>query len=97
MELAPRCYENMFDACENMLKAPMLPAKTLVEKCYSGMFFDCLRLNYVKAMFTEVLSEDTTANWLTRVPSTGTFVKSKDATWNVKDCGIPEGWTIITE
>ena len=98
MELAPRCYEKMFDACENMLKAPILPAKTLVEKCYSGMFFDCLRLNYVKAMFTEVLSEDTTANWLTRVPSTGTFVKSKDAIWDVRgENGIPDGWTVVTE
>lgn len=62
------------------------------------MFFDCHRLNYVKAMFTEVLSEDTTANWLTRVPSTGTFVKSKDAIWDVRgENGIPDGWTVVTE
>jgi hypothetical protein len=36
-------------------------------------------------------------NWVSNVSATGTFVKSKDATWSVTGVsGIPEGWTVET-
>ena len=36
--------------------------------------------------------------WVYNVSSTGTFVKSKDATWDVRGVsGIPEGWKVIEE
>ena len=38
------------------------------------------------------------ADWVTGVASTGTFVKHKDATWNiVGNSGVPEGWEVIYE
>ena len=95
MELADCCYYFMFNGCTSLTKAPVLPATELAFDCYNGMFYGCTSLNYVKALFTDKPSEETTGNWLSDVAPTGTFVKSKDARW--KNCGIPEGWTIITE
>ena len=62
--------------------------------CYYGMFCKCAKLNYVKAMFTDYLSAGTTRDWLTGVSYKGTFVKSYDAHWNMKECGIPKSWDL---
>ena len=94
-ELAEWCYSGMFYGCMSLTKAPDLPATKLAEQCYNSIFYDCMSLNYVKALFTDKPSINTTYLWLNNVARTGTFVKSKDARW--KNCGIPEGWTIITE
>lgn len=62
------------------------------------MFYGCTNLNYVKSLFIDEPSEEATYNWLSGVSSTGTFVKSKDTTWDVRGSnGIPEGWTVVTE
>ena len=96
--LAPSCYQRMFSDCTSLTKAPELPATHLAEKCYYSMFEGCTSLNYVKALFTDDPSKSTTGFWLYGVSSTGTFVKSKDATWDVRGWyGIPEGWTVVTE
>ena len=92
------CYRSMFAGCTSLTKAPELPATELAEYCYGSMFAGCTSLNYVKALFTDEPSKETTREWLLGVSPTGTFVKSKDATWEVRgENGIPEGWTIITE
>ena len=97
-ELAEWCYCRMFNSCTNLMKAPILPAVKLVRHCYSGMFQGCTNLNYVKALFTDEPSVETTENWLSDVSPTGTFVKSKDATWNMMGpSGIPEGWTVESD
>ena len=52
-------------------------------------------MNYIKALFTTTPSSFYTSNWMSGVASTGTFVKSKDATWDVTGVnGVPEGWTV---
>ena len=62
------------------------------------MFKDCSKLRYVKALFTTRPSEETTKDWLSGVAASGTFVKSKNATWNVTGVhGIPKGWKIETQ
>ncbi len=97
-ELAPGCYSNMFQGCTSLTKAPVLPATELAASCYSNMFYGCTSLNYVKALFTDKPSVETTENWLSDVSPTGTFVKSKDATWNMMGpSGIPEGWTVESD
>lgn len=49
---------------------------------HSMKHYRCTNLNYVKSLFTDDYSEKTTYSWLSGVsPTTGTFVKSKDATW----------------
>ena len=93
--LADMCYENMFSGCTSLVEAPELPATTLADFCYFRMFHGCSNLNYVKALFETTPSETYTNSWLSGVSSTGTFVKSKNATWDVKGPnGIPEGWTV---
>lgn len=97
--LATNCYYYMFKNCTSLKSAPVLPAKTLVQLCYYDMFDGCSSLNYVKALFTSPASFSNTyviGTWLNGVSSTGTFVKSADATWDNSAAGIPSGWTVTT-
>ncbi len=98
VELSPYCYYGMFRECQALTNAPVLPARALVDQCYSQMFYFCDKLKYVKALFTTIPSIRYTNAWLGEVASNGTFVKSKDATWEVTGInGVPSGWTIKTE
>ena len=92
------CYSEMFQGCTSLTSAPELPAKELIRNCYPLMFKDCSKLRYVKALFTTSPSEETTKDWLSGVAASGTFVKSKNATWNVTGVhSIPKGWKIETQ
>ena len=96
--LAWGCYSEMFQGCTSLTSAPELPAKELIRNCYQLMFKDCSKLRYVKALFTTSPSEETTKDWLSGVAASGTFVKSKNATWNVTGVhSIPKGWKIETQ
>ena len=95
--LADGCYEQMFSGCTSLTTAPELPAVTLVKSCYVAMFDGCSSLNYIKALFTTTPSATYTGAWVYGVAATGTFVKSPDATWDVRGGhGIPNGWTVET-
>ena len=86
---------SMFSNCTSLVTAPELPATTLANGCYNTMFSGCTKLNYIKALFTTTPSATYTQNWVSGVSSTGKFVKSKYATWNVTgDDGIPTSWTV---
>ena len=92
------CYSSMFGRCTSLTQAPELPATNLAEWCYYGMFNGCTNLNYIKMMATDISASNCLNNWVKGVSSTGTFVKNKDATWDVTGTsGIPESWTVITE
>lgn len=92
-QLATGCYSWMFFNCTSLTKAPDLPAEKLCLFCYSNMFCRCTSLNYVKALFTDLGDEPGLSFFLDGVASEGTFVKSKDATWD--NYGIvPDGWTV---
>ena len=96
--LANNCYQNMFRDCKSLMSAPELPATTLVSNCYGYMFQNCSSLNYIKALFTTTPSYSYTNGWVNGVASTGTFVKSSAATWDVTGAnGVPTGWTVMTE
>lgn len=100
--LAEGCYKEMFAVCTSLTTAPALPATTLVDYCYAGMFDVCTSLNYIKAMFLTDPNYQSnnvyTLDWVRDVASTGTFVKNKDATWDVTGTsGIPTGWTVVTQ
>ncbi len=45
MDLAKRCYDEMFYQCKSLSFAPQLPATTLAIACYSNMFRDCEALH----------------------------------------------------
>ena len=96
--LGTSCYNSMFGNCSSLVTAPELPATTLAGNCYTNMFRGCSKLNYVKALFLTTPSTTYTSNWLNGVASSGTFVKNKNATWNVTGVsGIPAAWTVLTE
>lgn len=97
--LALGCYDIMFQYCSSIVTAPVLPASRLVKKCYNMMFHMCTSLNYIKMLATEgFTADDCLNNWVASVSSTGTFVKSADATWDRRgNSGIPYDWTVITE
>ena len=95
--LASNCYNGMFLGCTGITTAPELPATTLVSNCYRLMFDGCRNLSYIKAMFTTTPGSSYTYLWVRNVKSSGTFVKSSSATWEVSgNDGIPSGWTIQT-
>ena len=96
--LAQSCYQGMFRDCTSLVTAPELPATTtLVDNCYVFMFRDCASLNYIKMLATDVNATNHLLSWVSNVSATGTFVKSKDATWNVIGVnGIPSNWTVET-
>lgn len=93
--LATWCYSNMFEGCTSLVQAPELPATTIYTGSYYAMFSQCSKLNYVKAMFTDIPTNSLTI-WLDGVSPTGTFVKNSAATWTNEDAGIPTGWTVET-
>lgn len=96
--LAVSCYYGMFYGCTSLTVAPELPATTLVNNCYNYMFCNCTKLNYIKALFTTTPSTGYTQSWVSGVASTGTFVKSTEATWTTTGVnGIPTGWTVVTD
>lgn len=96
--LAENCYDGMFQGCSALTTAPTLPATTLLASCYWDMFKNCSKLNYIKMLATDISASNCLANWVSGVASSGTFVKNKNATWNVTGVnGIPSGWTVKTE
>lgn len=93
--LAELCYWGMFNGCTSLTVAPELPATTLIRECYSDMFEGCKKLNYIKMLATDISAYNCLYSWVNKVSSTGTFVKNKNATWNVTGTsGIPSGWNI---
>ena len=84
-----------FYNCSSLTTAPKLPATTLFRSCYSSMFKGCKKLNYIKMLATDISASYCLDGWVSGVSSTGTFVKNKNATWNVLGAsGVPSGWTI---
>ena len=95
--LAASCYSDMFNNT-GLIEAPALPALTLMNYCYQNMFMSCANLNYIKMLATDVSASECLNNWVYSVPSTGVFIKNKDATWNVRGAsGIPNGWEVVAE
>ena len=93
-KLSPYCCYNMFNGNLTIVKAPELPANTLAEYCYNGMFGGCRKLNYVKAMFTDISAEGCLNGWLDNVSPVGTFVKNVEATYDNASANIPTDWTV---
>ena len=90
-------FVNLFKDCSALTQAPDLPVTTLTQGCYSKMFSGCSKLNYVKALFTDISAQDCLTDWLSGVSATGTFVKNPEATYTKTQAGIPSGWTVQTE
>lgn len=90
------CYRQMFEGCSSLKTAPEILATTMSEQnCCMRMFYGCSSLNYIKALFLTTPSDVYTQTWVGSVAKTGTFVKNKNATWDVTGSnGVPTGWTV---
>ena len=89
------CYHSMFRGCTGLTTAPELPATTLTNYCYQLMFSGCTSLNYIKCLTTNISASNCTANWVSGVAASGTFVKDPNMTsWTTGSSGIPTNWTV---
>lgn len=91
-------YYHLFDGCSNIEKSPVIQLETFNIRDIMGyMFQNCSKLNHITAMLLTTPSFSFTSNWVNGVAASGTFVKNKDATWDVTGKnGIPTGWTVET-
>lgn len=89
-------YFGMFRGCKNLTKAPDLLAPTLLTGAYRQMFYGCSKLNSIKCLATNISASNCTAQWVTSVASSGTFIKAANmSSWG--SCGvnkIPCNWTV---
>lgn len=90
----PVATNSFFKNCTSLTTAPELPATTLTEKCYSGLFYGCTSLNYIKMLATDISAEGCLLYWTNNVAATGTFVKAAGVEIPTGTSGIPEGWTV---
>ena len=87
----------MFTSCSSLISAPTLPAPTLANYCYQYMFQNCSSLSYIKCLATNKSASYCTNNWVSNVSSSGTFVKSPNATWPTDVDGVPNNWTVTND
>jgi hypothetical protein len=91
----------MFYESDGLTTAPILPATTLAEGCYSNMFWNCKKLDNITMLATDISAPDCLNQWVGGVASTGTFIKAASLEQGTESgqiptgiYGIPEGWTV---
>ena len=92
------CYQDMFNGCKGIEKAPELPAPTLEKNCYQEMFYDCSKLNSVKCLATDISAENSTKDWLSKAGTEATGEKVIETVVPMtpnSDDGVPTGWTEV--
>jgi uncharacterized protein YjdB len=96
--LTEGCYQDMFNGCKGIEKAPELPAPKLEKNCYQEMFYDCAKLNHVKCLATDIKAENSTKDWLGKAGTEATGEKVLETLIPMKtdsDDGVPTSWTAI--
>ncbi len=96
-DVAAYCYFGMYRSCISLTQAPALPAQTLVQNCYSQLFYACSSLNYIKCLATDISAADCLTNWVDGVASVGRFVKTANAAFPSGKSGIPTNWLIYED
>ena len=94
--LTEGCYQDMFNGCKGIEKAPELPAPKLEKNCYQEMFYDCAKLNHVKCLATDIKAENSTKDWLGKAGTEATGEKVLETAVPMtanSDDGVPDGWT----
>ena len=93
--LTESCYQDMFNGCKGIEKAPELPAPKLEKNCYQEMFYDCAKLNHVKCLATDIKAENCTKDWLGKAGSEATETKVVESVVTMtpnSDDGVPTSW-----
>ena len=92
----------MFNGCTSLTTAPELKAETLANSCYNSMFYNCIKLESVTMLATDVNASDCLYNWLYEA---GTDVSETQRTLTVasqeaynkivdKNYYLPANWKI---
>ena len=93
--LAAGCYSGMFESTY-LKTAPVLPATTLALLCYEEMFANCINLNSVTCLATDISASECTRDWLKNagqdVSGQKTFTTPFITAWSSDNSGIPDGW-----
>jgi hypothetical protein len=84
----------MFNGCTNLIIAPELPATKLNYNCYRAMFYDCVSLNEITMLATNITGKYCLRWWVDNISKTGTFIKAKGVNIPKGRDGIPKGWTV---
>jgi hypothetical protein len=92
--LAGSCYREMFMNCTALTTAPALPAVTMLADCYRDMFRNS-GVKEIEVGFTAWNPSDATNNWVTYVPSGGTFKCPSALPVETGDSRIPSSWTVL--
>ncbi len=89
------CYQDMFNGCKGIEKAPELPAPTLVKDCYKEMFAGCSKLNHVACLATDISAEGSTKDWLGKAGTEATSAPVLETLVPMPpgSDGLPETWT----
>ena len=93
--LTEGCYQDMFNGCKGIEKAPELPAPKLEKNCYQEMFYDCAKLNHVKCLATDIKAENCTKDWLGKAGTEATETKVLESVVDMtknSDDGVPTSW-----
>lgn len=77
----------------SITRAPYLPATSVSNYCYNGMFRDCLNLTEISVAFTTWTNA--TSGWVNGVGSTGTFKCPSGLDTTLTGANyVPSGWTV---
>lgn len=94
MTLSQDCYRELLRQCSKVKTAPTLPAKTLVTECYRQMFSQS-GVTTIICLATDISAAGCLNEWMSGVPSKGTFYKAPGVDYPSNQNGIPSGWTVV--
>ena len=94
MELSQDCYRELLRQCSNLKTSPVLPAKTLVQECYRQMF-SASGITTIVCLATNISATNCLSDWVSGLPSKGTFYKAPGVNYPRNNNGIPSGWTVV--
>lgn len=98
--LSAQCCINMFLG-SGIISSPVLPATTLTERCYEGMFAGCAITKVT--MLARTFGTNSLRWWLQSTTGSGTKILYKNPLTSVDDfpptdgrgSNIPAGWTVL--
>ena len=85
------CYNQMFQDCTSLTKAPALPATTLADYCYLNMFQDCTSLTEAPALPATTLADSCYRGMFNRCTAL-TQAPALPATTLARGCYISMFW-----
>lgn len=93
--LSSDCYRSLLKECSILTGGPLLPATTLVTRCYN-QFCDTSKLQSIEVKFTEWSPSDATSNWIANVSSpSGIFIKPQSLNISRGTNAIPNNWIVL--